>query len=197
MPVNYPSIRPESCEWGLVSNTQNTRSELNGAIQTLALPGDYWSGILTYNKLTPANARIMKSFIASLRGQAGRFYLTPPEYFRAGSGLGTPLIKGANQTGSAITTDGWSANQTGVLLAGDYVQIGAELKMVTADVNTDSGGNATINIVPPIRVSPADNSSVITDNPTCIMQLKDPNQARWQVQPTPIYAMSIAVQEVI
>lgn len=193
----FPSIAPNACDWGLQSNTQSARSELDGTVQTLALPGDIWTAVLTFTNKFDPDARTLRAFLASLRGQSGRFYLSPPAYKRAGLALGNPLVKGASQTGLTLLTDGWNVSQTGVLLAGDYIQIGSELKMITSDTNSDSGGNATLSFTPPIRVSPADNGSVIVDTPKCIMMLKDPNQARWQAQPTPIYAMSIACEEAL
>jgi hypothetical protein len=195
--LTFPAIKVNSVEWGLRSNTQISRSDLNGAVQTLALPGDTWVGTLTFtNKLDP-DARILRAFITSLRGQAGRFYLSPPGYRRAGIGTGTPLVKGAAQTGSTITTDGWGANQTAAICAGDYFQIGTELKMCTADTNTNGVGEMIISFVPPIRVAPADNAAIVITSPKAIMMLQDAKQARWQVQPTPIYAAAIAVEEAL
>lgn len=194
---NFPAITPNACDWGLQSNTQNARSELNGAVQTLALPGDIWVGTLTFTNKTGSNARTLRAFLTSLRGQAGRFYLTPPAYTRAGTGTGTPLVKGTSQTGSTLVTDGWDINQTAAVCAGDYFNIGSELKMITADGNTNSSGEMIISFVPPIRVSPADNLPLVITSPVATMMLQDAKQARWQAQPTPIYALSIAVEEAL
>lgn len=201
--ATFPAIIPNACDWGLQSNTQNARSELNGAVQTLALPGDIWTGTLTFTNKTGSEARTLRTFLASLRGQAGRFYLTPPAYTRAGTGTGTPLVKGASQTGSSVVTDGWLLPGAGQpwpqnsVRAGDYIQIGDELKMVTVDAEINSSLESIIYFVPPIRVSPADNSAVTILNPKGIFMLSDAKQARWQAQPTPIYALSIAVEEAL
>ena len=194
---NFPAITANSVDWGLKSNNQVARSELNGAIQVLALPGDIWVGTLVFSNKFDPEARILRAFITSMRGQSGRFYLTPPGYRRAGTGTGSPQVKGAGQTGSTIITDNWNINQTGIILAGDYFNIGSELKMATADANSDINGEATISFTPPIRTSPADNSAIVVDSPKVTMMLQDDKQARWQVQPTPIYAASIAVEEVL
>ena len=89
---------------------------------------------------------------------------------------GTPLVKGASQTGSSLLTDGWSASITGVLKQGDSIRllgVAAAVAgtvygvnritkenlpdqqdfVVTADVNSDASGNATIPISPSIEVS--------------------------------------------
>jgi len=86
---------------------------------------------------------------------------------------GTPLANGSvtvPQTGSSIVTDGWSNSITGLLKRGDVVQfagvyetnpqshqsVGA-LKdfVITADVNSDGSGNATLPISPGIVTSGA------------------------------------------
>lgn len=75
---------------------------------------------------------------------------------------GTPVINAANQTGSAITTSGWS-NSTKVLVAGDVVQFAGVYAVnpqsrqttgllrnfvITADVTSSGAGVATLNISP-------------------------------------------------
>lgn len=195
--LTFPNIKPNANNWGIQANGQSMPSELDGSVQTASLPGDKWADVLTFTNVVDPAARILRAFLASLRGESGRFYLGPQDYHRAGSAPGSPLVKGAGQTGLTITTDGWTPSQSGILLTGDYIQIGAELKMITADANSDSGGNATLSFTPPIRVSPADNSAIETTAPKCIMKLKDNSQARWPSQPGRIYAMSIAVEEAL
>lgn len=80
---------------------------------------------------------------------------------------GTPLVNGANQTGSNLVTTGWTASVTGLLNVGDVftvagvhavnpqsrVSTGAlQDFVVTAAVNSDASGNATIPISPPITL---------------------------------------------
>lgn len=83
--------------------------------------------------------------------------------FTTGTQGGTPVISAANQTGSAITTSGWSTGIK-VLNKGDIVSfdgcyavnyVGKQTYtslaqwLVTADVTSDVSGNATINISGP------------------------------------------------
>lgn len=82
-----------------------------------------------------------------------------------GAFAGTGVVNGANQTGGNLVTNGWTASVTGLFnpgdvftLAGVYavnpksrVSTGAlQNFVVTAAVNSDSGGNATIPISPSI-----------------------------------------------
>ncbi len=84
-----------------------------------------------------------------------------------GAYAGTPLSSGgADQTGSAILTDGWSNSITGLLLTGDLITFAGVYEInpvtyestgrlqtfvVTADVNSDGSGLATINVSPSIN----------------------------------------------
>lgn len=169
--LTFPDVSVSSVEWGLVSNTQTHTSPLSGIVQTLELPGTKWQATIKIDCLTIADHRKVTSFRAALRGQAGRFYLY--NHFHStpsGVATGTPQINGAAQTGGTLLTKGWTISQTGILLAGDYIGFGDELKIVTADANSDGAGLATVSIEPPIRTSPADSASITTTEPTCIMR---------------------------
>jgi hypothetical protein len=97
---------------------------------------------------------------------------------------GTPLVNGANQTGNSLVTDGWTAAAANRLKKGDVFTIAGVFAVnpvsrqtttqlqqfvVTADVNSDAAGNATIPIAPAITptgqfqnvtVGPADNAAL-------------------------------------
>jgi hypothetical protein len=87
-----------------------------------------------------------------------------------GTATGTPLTNGADQSGSELVTDGWTGSVTGILKEGDIITLGSSSAdytysvnpgnlltnegvaqfVVTADVDSDSSGNATIPIYPSI-----------------------------------------------
>ncbi len=84
---------------------------------------------------------------------------------------GTPLSNGVDQTGSSIITDGWDLSTTGLLKEGDVITFAGVFEInpqsyqstgrlqhfvVTADVDSDGAGNATI------PVSPAINDGTLT-----------------------------------
>ncbi len=98
---------------------------------------------------------------------------------------GTPLVASGGQTGSSLLTDGWSNSVTGVLKEGDIITLAAVNGVnpiskvnqgrlreftVTADVDSDGSGLATVPIYPPITTtgarqtvsaSPADNAVIL------------------------------------
>jgi hypothetical protein len=97
---------------------------------------------------------------------------------------GTPLVNGANQTGSTVSIDGGTASITGYLKKGDVIQFAGVYAVnsmnyqstgvlqdfvVQADVDTNGSGQASVNIKPSIITSgtnqtvtaaPADNAAV-------------------------------------
>ena len=131
---------------------------------------------LSFNNLSGANRSIMQGFLAKLDGQRHRFTLHDHAYTGQGILTGTPLVAGASQTGNTIVTDGWTASQTGIVKAGDMISFGDELKMVTADADSDGAtpSAATISIVPEIHTSPADNAAITVANPTGVFMLASP-----------------------
>lgn len=171
--------RPATLEWSLESNTQVFLSPLNKSVQTMELPGARWRASFTFSDLKEVDAADLQAFLAKLRGQANRFYLwnfareTP-----RGTATGTPLVKGASQTGATLLTDGWTAGVTGILKAGDFIGFNGELRMVIADCNSDGSGNATVLLDCPMRSSPADNAAITTNKPTCTMMLSE-SSVRW------------------
>jgi len=195
--LNFPAITPNASDWLLQYNSQSYVSPLTGVTQTQVLPGAKWTASLTFPPLKDPNARRMRAFLASLEGAAGSFYLTPHGYTRAGDGTGTPLVKGAAQLGSSLLIDGCTPNITGWLLEGDFLQVGSELKIVTADCNSSAGGEVTVSFKPPLRVSPADNAAIVVNSPACVMRLADDKQSRWGATPGVLYGMALACEEVI
>jgi hypothetical protein len=180
--VNFPTLTqaaPTNLEFGLVSNTQTFVSPLSGQVQTLELPGARWRASFSFENLSDADAATLQAFLVSLRGQSGRFYLW--NFARStprGVATGTPVVSGAGQTGSTLTTSGWTASVTGILKAGDFIGVNGELKMVTADVNSTAGGLATLSIEPPLRASPANGAAITTTKPTTTFMLSD-QSAKW------------------
>lgn len=80
-----------------------------------------------------------------------------------GAGGGSPLVDGAAQTGGALVTDGWPNNIPNVVRAGDVVSLAGDNIVYEnrTDASSNGSGQATLNLVPNLRVSPA-NDAVIT-----------------------------------
>jgi hypothetical protein len=147
------------------------------------------------------NAAKWQAFGLSLQGGFGYFLMGDPLGKQPrGSAGGTPLVNGAGQTGDTLQTDGWPVSTAGILLAGDYIQIGtgieAQLYMILEDANSDSGGNSILRISPSLRGSPSDNAAIITSNPQGLFRMNS-NDFSWSVAPGQIYTFSFRAVEVI
>lgn len=172
---------PSGLTWRLVHNTQTFISPLNGASQTVELPGARWEASLTWANLTDAEIRQVRAWLASLRGRAGRFYLHDMSHPTPAGTATAALVNGAGQAGASLVVDGMGAGAT--LKAGDYFSVNGELKMLTADATANASGQATLVFEPPLRVSPADNAVLTLTQPTCTMRLADDAQDTLAIRP--------------
>lgn len=107
------------------------------------------------------------------------------KYHAKGTATGTPLVYGASQSGTSLSTDGWTGGVTNILKQGDIFTIAGvnsvnpvsyedtgdlQQFVVTADVDSNGAGSATIPISPSIAVAsgvyttvtakPADNAAI-------------------------------------
>ena len=181
-----------SSTFGLESNTQTFESPLSNNMQVLELTGARWTANYAVSNKSAADAGQLIAFLTKLRGQANSFYGYDPKRVTAqGTATGTPLVNGASQTGNSLVTDGWSNGVTNILKSGDMIHFptshGQELKMVTANANSDGSGNATLSIEPSLRGSPANNAVITISTPACVMRLADDSQAKWTINELGLY----------
>ena len=134
-----------------------------------------------------SSAQIAEQYRKGQMGLAGgfQFYMDQNVNTHTVGALGgTPLVNGADQSGSSIATDGWTTDVTGLLKKGDVItlagvqSVNPQSRMatgqlqdfvVTADVDSDDAGEAEIPISPSITTSgayqtvnsgPADNAVI-------------------------------------
>lgn len=197
--LTFPTLTkkaPTSFTFSLTHNTQTFESPLNKAVQTYELPGARWSFTGTWENITDLDARILKGWLAKLRGAAGRFYMWDmqhprPAGFAAGSGTLDSQAAGvmtATWNVAFITADSsvFTADSSLLIPAsflwfqpGDYIGVGGELKMVT-DSAYGSGTSVTISVEPPFRTPPEVGAAITFIKPTCVMRLVDDNQDRME-----------------
>ena len=92
------------------------------------------------------------------------------------------LVNGASQTGAALNIDGLPVSTNALAKAGDWVEIGGELKRLVADLDSNSSGQGYLIFEPQLRTSPADNSPVIFRSPMGRFLLSD-ESVSWGVRP--------------
>jgi hypothetical protein len=177
MPSTPGFIRPR---FGLETNTQRFESPLAKTVQRVLLAGSRWRLDATLPAMNRDQMALWQAFFLQLEGSANTFWGFDPDGRNPrGAATGTPLVNGGSQTGSSLIIDGATPSVNGWLLPGDYFSVNNELKMVTAPVNTDGSGNATISFKSALRSSPPNNEPLIIHNAACTMILTDDMQAMW------------------
>lgn len=160
-----------------------SKSPFTSAMSVFAHPGEYWQASVKTPPMRPDNAEPWISTFMSLRGQYGTILLgdsarkTP-----RGAVSGSPVVNGGSQTGFELSVRSLPLSTAGVLLAGDYIQIGtgadSRLHKVMKDATSNGSGIATLDIWPRIRTSPADGAAIIYSNPVGVFR-RDSNEMPW------------------
>ena len=180
MSISYPLSLPSvtgfrSYTFSGKSAVALTTSEFTYKQQLQEQQGQLWMLEVELPPLMSEQADEWIAFLSALHGQLGTF-LAGDVLKRIPRGIasGAAVVHGANQTGHTLLTDGWSAAVTGILKANDYIQIGttnARLYRVLKDVDSNSSGEATLDIWPRLRESPSDNTPILTSNTVGLFRL--------------------------
>jgi hypothetical protein len=103
---------------------------------------------------------------------------------------------GSSQTGADFYTKGWPASTNGLLLEGDRVQIGNQLNIVVAPVNSDAAGRAYLQLAYPLRSAPADNAPIIINSPMARCVLGS-NEGGWSDAPGRLSDFDFVLEEAL
>ena len=172
----------EKADFFLQTNTEIFRSPLNGAKQRLERAGAYWVAEYTTRRLNSAETALFEAFFAKLKGSLNDFYAYDPlRTTPLGTGVGTPLVNGAGQTGGSLNTDGWGISQK-VLKAGDRFEAAGKLRMMIQDADTNGSGEVTLYFEPPFEEAPADNAVITISTPKCLMCLSGNDEGKRQTE---------------
>ena len=191
---------PSDIEIGMSNTVAVVTSPFTKAEQTQEWPGaDAWDGTITLPPMNRLQAWPWEGFLAELCGRLNVFQLGDPRAaVPMGNASGTPLVSTVGAQNLAMTrvlhTKGWTASTSRLLLPGDYLQIGYRLHRVTTQVDSDSSGNATLNIFPSLREQPADNTPLTLARPRGLFRLAD-NRRSIQSSPTRLTTTSIKFVE--
>lgn len=172
-------------------------SPFSGAQQAYRHQGQFWQADVALPPMRRADAAPWIAALLQLDGRYGTFRLGDASHQTpAGVATGTPLVKGAGQTGQSLITDGWTAGVTGILKQGDYIEVASRLYMVMVDANSDGSGNATLDIWPRLRVATLDNEAITVNSPRGIFRLAS-NEMPWTPKPGNIVELSFTAVEAI
>ena len=205
MAITYPRTLPShtglmNVTLRAVNQTALTSSPFSYRQQIHNHSGQRWECEIQLPAMITSDDEIWLGFLLSLNGMAGSFLLGDPLGATASGNLGgTPLVNGANQTGASLSIDGCSNSITNWLKAGDYIQLGggssATLHKVLTNVDTNSSGQATLDLWPSIRVAPSDNATVTTSSPVGRFRLNSGEQD-WNINSASFYGITFDAIEV-
>ena len=164
------TVTPTSSSLAWLDNTVIFQSPLSGTTRTESRPGGRWRISITVQNLknitgADTDLKLIEAFLFKLNGAEHRAVITDSGYDRNGPGGGTPLVKGPDQTGLTLSSNGWTPVTT-VLYAGDRIGVSGQMIPVVADVVSSGTGFVTMQLAHPIRTAPADASAIEIDNPT-------------------------------
>jgi len=206
MAISYPVTFPASIGVSSINIRAKTvvgvsSSPFTGQQQVYKHQGQWWEAEVSLPPMKRDEAEQVVSFLIKMNGQYGTFLMgdflsTAPR----GIGTGTPLVNGASQAGDELVTDGWTVSTTGILKAGDWIQLGSAststLHKVLDDVTSDGSGNATLNIFPNLRSSPGDNAVITISSPKGRWRLAS-NETDYAIDNASIYGMTFACIEAL
>jgi hypothetical protein len=208
MSISYP-LSPPSSYPAPVRSVRITANNIAGAsvspftlqTQTYEWPGEGFELSVSLAPMKTDDAEVWVAWLTSLRGIIGTFYFGDP--FRTtprGVATGTPVVNGNQSAGSkTLAVKGWSHSITGILKAGDYIQVGTtpkRLYKVLVDANSDSSGHCTLDIFPRLREAVSDAQSVVTSDCLGLFRLAD-NRREWDINLASIYGISFKAVEAL
>lgn len=200
-PVAFPDLGIKSMTIRAVSVVGMNQSPFTGQQQVYKHQGQWFEAEVTLPPMKRADAEQIAAFLLKLNGRYGTFTLgDPANTAPRGVGTGTPLVYGASQTGGELITDGWTVSTTGILKAGDWIQLGSgsatRLHKVLNDVNSNASGVASLDIWPNLRSSPADNAAITLISPKGQWRLSS-NQSEYSIDEASIYGITFACVEAL
>jgi hypothetical protein len=205
MAITYPLDFPSQCVSQITIRARNivgvSASPFTGQQQVYKHQGEWWEAEMSFPPMKRENAEEVAAFLMKLSGMYGTFLMgDPANTSPRGIGTGTPLVKGAGQTGNELVTDGWTTDTNNILMAGDWIQLGSgatsRLYKVLDNVNSDSTGTATLTLFPSLRSSPADNAVIVTSNPVGQWRLST-NDIDYTIQTGQFYGITLACMEAL
>ncbi len=208
MAISYPLALPThtgiaQIELRATNAVAYSRSPFTFAGQAHAYAGKAWQADVTLPSMKREDAERWVAWLISLKGQLGTFYLGDPAATTPlGSARDTDTVftSAAVSSGGTITVDSAPTSQTDYLKAGDYVQVGTgsarQLFKVLTDVDTNSLGEASIDVWPDVRTSIADNILITVQNTQGLFRLSS-NQQAFSINEASIYGITFGAMEAV
>ena len=149
---------------------------LSGKKQVRQIGSQYFSFTVSMPPLQQEKAQEVFAFLQKQKGSVGNFTIVAPlDNLGAGKSETDIQVVGSHVSGDAsILIDGFTANQTGSLKAGDLIKFANHSKvyMVQSDIDANSSGQLTVLISPNLITTLADNEAVTVNKPSFTVYLE-------------------------
>ena len=173
---------------------------LSGKKQVRQIGSQYFSFTVQMPPLQQEKAQEVFAFLQKQKGSFEDFTIVAPlDNLGAGKSETDILVNGTFSAGDAsIALDGFTANQTGALKAGDLIKFASHSKvyMVRDTADSLSAGEMTLTISPNLVASLADNEAVTVNKPSFTVYLEN-NEIMYSTDASGFYSISFDVREVI
>ena len=173
---------------------------LSGKKQVRQIGSQYFSFTV---QMPLMKQELAQSYFAFLQKQKGSFedftIAAPLDNLGAGKSETDIQVVGSHVSGDAtIALDGFTANQTSALKAGDLVKFANHSKvyMVQNNIDANSSGALTLQISPNLVTTLADNEAVTVNKPSFTVYLEN-NEIMYSTDASGFYSISFDVREVI
>lgn len=187
--LNFKDNRPT-----LVNQT------LSGRKQVRQIGSQFFSFTVQMPPLTQSDSQAIFAFLQKQKGSFENFTIAHPLDNLGASKAETDILVNGSHTASdaSIALDGFTANTTGALKAGDLIKFASHTKvyMVQTDIDSDGSGALTVLISPNLISSLADNEAVTVNRPSFTVYLES-NEIMYSTDPTGLFSISFDVREVI
>jgi hypothetical protein len=125
---------------------------------------------MSFTGLTGEDRADMMAFVTKLRVSRNAFLCVNHTAPQRGALSGSPVVGASSLNGSTLVVGGISGSVSSWALAGDFVSVNCELKMVLENVGAVSGV-ATLSIWPPFRQTPTSGTTVVVNSPVGAFRL--------------------------
>ena len=173
---------------------------LSGKRQVRQIGSQYFSFTVQMPPLQQEKAQEVFAFLQKQKGSFEDFTIVAPlDNLGAGKAETDIQVVGIHTAGDAsIALDGFTANQTSALKAGDLIKFASHSKvyMVRDTADSLSAGEMTLTISPNLVASLADNEAVTVNKPSFTVYLEN-NEIMYSTDASGFYSISFDVREVI
>ena len=194
MALTYPLSMPttigiEQIELRAVNAVATSQSPFTYKQQIVNHGGQRWEASVTIPSVRRDLAAPWKAMLTGLRGPTGTFLLGDPDYATPRGTVSSCTLSGS------VGNDFATVTMTGTLLAGDYIQLGADSTAKLHQVLEDRDGDGIIQLWPNLRADYTA-ATVTFNNPKGVFRLKE-NVTSWSINNASFYGISFEAIEAI